>query len=127
MLVEGMAALLILSFGILGLSRFQVGMIAQTTDAQTRLQATSLTEELLSQVRVDGANAACYTLPQQGACGSAIASQHTAKWATRAMDAGFETATVALPAANRLTATLTWTSKAFQEIRTHTVTTDARP
>ena len=69
-LVEAMIAIVILSFGILGLAKFQIGMLVQTTDAQSRLAATALAEELMSMVRVDVQNAACYTTPAQGTCAS---------------------------------------------------------
>lgn len=86
-LIESMLSIVILCFGILGLARFQVNMLVQSTDAQYRLVATALAEELLAMVRVDLANAPCYTNPVQGACSSPFAASQTKAWADRASKA----------------------------------------
>jgi type IV pilus assembly protein PilV len=127
-LVEAMISIVILSFGILGLARFQVGMLVQTTDAQSRLVATALAEELLALVRVDLHNATCYTTPAQGACSSAFAANQAKAWAEKAAKAipGMTSYVASMPDANTFNVALVWNSKAFKEPRTLKVSTDAR-
>lgn len=127
-LIEALVALAILAFGLLGLTRFQTRLIAQGTEAQERLTAVQLGDELLSTVIVDVGNAACYTLPQVGACGSAPAAARTAAWATRVAASlpGTVTTTAAL-VGNQLNLAITWTSRQTGDIRALQATTDVRP
>jgi type IV pilus assembly protein PilV len=127
-LVEAMIAIVILSFGILGLAKFQIGMLVQTTDAQSRLAATALAEELMSMVRVDVQNAACYTTPAQGTCASTFAASQTNLWAIKAAKAipGITSYVASMPDANTFNVDLVWNSKAFKEPRSLQVSTDAR-
>lgn len=126
-LLEGLIALAVLSFGILGLARFQVGLLKQTTDARERAQAAVLADELLAYVRSDAANAACYTVPQAGTCGSTSAIDLTSRWTARVTAAHFAMPVASLPSGNRFSASISWTSRAFNETRTHEVSTDVRP
>ncbi|MET0382416.1 MAG: prepilin-type N-terminal cleavage/methylation domain-containing protein [Burkholderiaceae bacterium] len=125
-LIESLISLAILSFGILGLARFQIGMLKQTTDSQNRIEAATLSQELLSYVRIDAANAACYTVPQSGACGSDVAKALAAAWAAEAAGKGFTTAVASMPTATQFKTSLTWNSQAFHATRTLEATTDAR-
>lgn len=127
-LIESMIAIVILSFGILGLARFQIGMLVQTTDSQSRLAATALAEELLSMVRVDLQNAPCYTTPAAGTCGSAFAANQAKAWSDKAAKAvpGFSSYIASMPDAKTFKVALVWNSKAFKEPRTLQVSTDAR-
>ncbi len=86
-LIDALIALAILSFGLLALTRFQTRMVAQTTEAQERLTAVQLGDELLSTVIVDVGNSDCYTLPASGACGNPAAALRTTAWAARAASA----------------------------------------
>ena len=129
-LLDGLIALAILAFGMLAMTRFQGRMVAQTTDAQARQVATQFSSELLATVLVDSTNAACYTLPQAGACGNADAKTRTTDWATRvaATLPGDVATTAALNAATgRMTLTITWTGKDNGETRTLRTVTDVRP
>lgn len=127
-LLEPLIAISVLSFGLLGLAKFQVNMLSQTTDSQARAAATALSEDLLTQVRVDLMNAPCYTWPAAGMCGSPFAQDQTRAWSTRAQASlpGFVSATATMPDATKFKVTLQWTSKAFREPRTYEVTTDVR-
>lgn len=128
-LIEPMVAIVILCFGLLGLVQFQVKMISQGTDAQARIAAAALSDDLLTQVRIDLRNVDCYTFPQTGQCLSPFAKAQTAAWAERAQALlpGFVSAGSTLPDPTRFKVTLRWTSKAFKETRVNEVTTDARP
>jgi type IV pilus assembly protein PilV len=127
-LLEPLIAIVILAFGLLGLAKFQLGTLAQTTDSQARLTASTAAEDLLTQVRVDLANVPCYQVPPAGACTSPNASDSTAAWTTQVQQSlpGFTTATASL-SGNQFTVRLNWTSKAAADTRTYVVTTDVRP
>lgn len=128
-LIESMIAIVILSFGILGLARFQIGMLLQGTDAQSRLAASAMAEELLALVRVDVQNAPCYTLPAQSSCTSTFAVEQARAWSAKVASTvpGLTSHTATMPDASRFDVVLTWSSKAFKEGRTLKVTTDVRP
>lgn len=129
-LLEPLIAMTILGFGLLGLAKFQLSMVAQTTDAQARLSAAAAAEDLLTQIRVDLANVTCYQVPAAGSCGSAFAKQQAAAWAAGAQRGlpGFVSATSALMSGgNQFTVSLQWTGKTAGDSRKHTVTTDVRP
>ncbi len=127
-LLDPLIAIVILSFGLLGLARFQLAAVAQTTDAQARLSASAAAEDLLTQVRVDVNNATCYQVPAAGACASGFAMEQAQAWTASVQQSlpGLQTATAAL-SGNWFTVTVTWTGKNGNETRTHVVTTDARP
>ncbi|MCC5612270.1 hypothetical protein LC612_37510 [Nostoc sp. CHAB 5834] len=126
-LLEPLIAIVILCVGILGIARFQINAVVQTTDARTRAVATSFTEELLTYVRTDHANSSCYTLPQAGECASDAAKALSKDWESKVKKAlpGFESVTVGL-AGSKLTVTVKWVSKAFKEGRVFEVNTDVR-
>jgi len=121
-------ALVILSFGVLAMTRLQGRLLAQGSEAQQRLAATQLGDELLSHALIDVNNAACYTLPQAGACGNSGAATRTSAWATRVTDAlpGPATSTATING-DRFTVVITWTGKGSGDTRTLEVTTDVRP
>jgi type IV pilus assembly protein PilV len=127
-LIESMMAIVILSFGILGIARFQVGMLAQTTDSQSRLAATALADELLSLVRIDIQNAPCYTAPATGNCSSTFAAKQAKAWSDKAAKAvpAFTSYVASMPDAKTFQVALVWNSKAFKEPRKLQVSTDAR-
>ena len=127
-LIESLVAIIILSFGLLGLAKFQIGMLAQTTDAQSRLSASALAEELLSLVRVDLTNAACYTTVPEGSCSSSFAVSQAKAWSDKATKAipGITSCVASMPDANTFDVSLVWNSKAFKEPRNLKVNTDVR-
>ena len=128
-LLDGLIALAILGFGMLAMTRFQGRMLAQTTEAQSRQVATQMSSELLATVLVDGTNAACYTLPQTGACANNAAKTRAADWATRVPAAlpGTVTSTATLDAATgRMSVVVGWTGKDSGDARRMETVTDVR-
>lgn len=127
-LFDALIALAILSFGMLGLTRFQGRMVTQTTEVQARSLAAQAADELLNTALVDVDNAACYTWPAAGVCANAAARGSTAAWADRATSTMPGTTTSAATLDNgRLTVVLTWTGKDSQEQRRLEAATDVRP
>jgi Tfp pilus assembly protein PilV len=126
-LLDGLIALAILAFGMLGMTRMQSNLVKQATDSQARLTAAQLGDELLSTALVDLGNAKCYTLPVDAACASAAAKTRTEAWGDRVQTLlpGSVTASSAL-AGDRLTVTISWTDRTAAEARTLEVTTDVR-
>jgi len=113
----------------LGLARLESGLIAQSTEAQNRLAAAQLGDQLLSTVLVDVANASCYTVPAAGTCGSDTAKGTATAWRTQALAAlpGSASASAVLnTTTQRMTVTLQWTGKAASDTHTHEVATDVR-
>lgn len=113
-LIDALIAIAILSFGLIGMSRMQGRMVSSATDSQLRTTAAALADELLNTVLVDHDNAACYTLPQSGTCGSAAATARTTAWAAKVMSTlpGTVTQGVVLHAASgRMTVSIGWTSR----------------
>ncbi len=129
-LFDAMVSMAVLSLGLLAMTRFQNRMVAQTTESTSRQVATQLAAEQLSTVLVDVNNAACYTLPQAGACANAGAKTRTTDWANRVAASlpGTVTTTAALDTATgRMTLTITWTGKDNGDTRTLRTVTDVRP
>jgi type IV pilus assembly protein PilV len=126
-LMDAAVALVILAFGLLALTRFQSRLVVQATESQQRSAATLLADELLNTMLVDTPNAACYTLPAAGACGSAAASARAADWQARAIAAlpGEATATSTI-LNNQMTVRLTWYFKDASEVHVHEVISDIR-
>lgn len=128
-LIDALIAIAILSFGLIGMSRMQGRMVTASTDAQLRTTAVQLADELLNTVIVDNANAACYTLPQTGACAASIAMTRTTDWANRVSAAlpGTVTPTVSLDTASgRMTVQIGWTARENDDPRLLSVVTDVR-
>lgn len=127
-LLDGLIALVILSFGLLGLTRMQARSLALGTESQARATAAQFGGELLGAALIDNTNFACYTLPAAGACGSVPARAYTTGWKTRveaALPEGTPTATYDA-ASGRLTVRINWTGRAAGETRTLEATTDVR-
>lgn len=128
-LIDALIAIAILSFGLIGMTRMQGRMVTSSTDAQLRTTAVQMADELLNTVLVDAANAACYTLPQTGACTSAAATARTTDWAARvsATMPGTVTRAVTLDAASgRMTVSIGWTARDSADPRQLNVVTDVR-
>ena len=128
-LIDALIAIVILSFGLIGMTRMQGRMVSSATDAQMRTTAVQMADELLNTVLVDAANAACYTVPQSGACGSTAASGRAADWASRVSTAmpGSVTRTVTLDnATGRMTVSIGWTGRDASDPRLLNVVTDVR-
>jgi len=124
-LIDALIAIVILSFGLIGMTRMQGRMVSSATDAQLRSTAVQMADELLNTALVDTANAACYTLPQTGACGSVTASGRVTDWSTRVSAAmpGSVTKGVTLDAATgRMTVSIGWTGRDASDPRQLNVT-----
>jgi Tfp pilus assembly protein PilV len=128
-LLDALIALALLAFGMLAMTRFQGHLVTQATESQTRQVASQLAAEHLSTVLVDVRNAACYTLPQAGACANAAAMARTTDWATRLSAAlpGTVSSTATLDAATgRMTVVVNWTGKDSGDTRRLEAVTDVR-
>lgn len=128
-LIDAMIAAAILAFGLVGLTRMQGRMVSQATDSQLRTTAVAFADELLNTALVDSTNAACYTLPQDGACVSPAAIQRTNDWAARVSAAmpGSVTRAVGYNAATgRMTVSIGWTAREGSDPRQLNVVTDVR-
>lgn len=62
-LIEGMIAILIFSFGMLGTMSFQANMLSETTQTSYRLNASMYVNSLVGAAQSDPINIACYTYP----------------------------------------------------------------
>lgn len=127
-LLDALIALAILAFGMLAMTRFQSRTIAGTSEAATRTTASGFSDELMSTLLVDVANAVCYTKPAAGGCGSTAAQARLEDWATRTAAAlpGPVTTGAVLGVDGRYTVTITWTGKESGTTRTLQAVTDAR-
>ena len=132
-LLEALVALAVLAFGMLAMTRFQTRLIGAGTEAQNRLLAMRLGDELLNMVRVDTDNAACYTNPQ-GTCSSTDASSARTKWLSDVQASlPLSQTPVAQINGSQLTVTINWNAKGTSAdesaLVAHQVqvTTDVRP
>ncbi len=113
-LIDGLIAIAILSFGLVGMARMQGRMVSASTDAQMRTAAVALADQLLNTMLVDNGNAACYTLPQTGPCASPAAITATNAWAARVLSdlPGTVTRAVTLDTGSgRMQVAIEWTSR----------------
>ena len=62
-LIEGLIAILIFSFGVLGTMSFQANMLAQSTQTSYRLRASMYINSLVGAAQADSVNFPCYTYP----------------------------------------------------------------
>jgi type IV pilus assembly protein PilV len=113
-LIEGLTAIVIFSFGMLGLAGLNTSMVQHSTHAQFRAQASYLAEELIGLATADVANVDCYqmTASGPGACASPVAEAAVADWRARTLAAlpGAAGAPPTVTYANdgALTVTLLW-------------------
>jgi type IV pilus assembly protein PilV len=116
-LFDALVALAILSFGLLGLTRLQARSLSYGTEASQRASAVQLGSELLNTAMIDSANAACYTLPAKGSCGSDSASDYAKTFKKRvgaALPDGAVEVTYAA-GTHRMTVVITWTGKGSRD------------
>lgn len=73
-LLEALIAILLISFGILGIIGLQANSIAFTTDARYRVDAGALADRLVAEMWVNPANVASYTWAGAGAPPAAAAT-----------------------------------------------------
>lgn len=84
-LIDALIAVSMLAFGLLGLSRMQARLVAQSSESQVRLAATRAASELMGFVQIDGSNVGCYVLPEPTGCASTVASTGAARWKASAL------------------------------------------
>jgi Tfp pilus assembly protein PilV len=128
-MIECLVSMCMLGFGLLELVSFEGRLIGQGTEAQHRMTATLLADELLNTMLIDVDHAGCYTVPQAGDCSSEEARARAADWQQRAVAAlpGDAKATSRIDAASdRMTVTLSWQFKPGAETRQHEVSSDIR-
>ena len=129
-LMDALVSIVILAVGMLALARMQTRLIAQSTDAQLRLTATKLADELLNTALVDRANAACYTIPATGTCNSTVALSQTTAWRLRVqaeLPEGAASSVLTAGTENPLSVSVAWTGKGTDDKRILKVTTDVSP
>ena len=113
-LIEGLTAIVIFAFGMLGLAGLKTQLVQQSSNAQIRAQASFFAEELIGLATADTANVTCYQMTGDGpgSCASAVASAAVTDWRTRAMaslpGAASAPPTVSYAVDGALTVTLLW-------------------
>lgn len=131
-LIEGLIALLIFSFGMLGLAAYQVNALKNQTAMQTRVQAVQLANELVSVATADPASIPCY-LSTGAHCSQPAAAAYVAQWRQRVSDSLPNTLlrppVVELAPGDRLTVALYWgrDAKDQSELHQYVVTTHTAP
>ncbi|WP_394779275.1 hypothetical protein [Undibacterium sp.] len=94
-LMEAMIAILIFSFGILGLVGLQAAIIANSVNAEDRTQAALLADQLIATMWLKGT--------------SSLPSTDVAAWTTLALNSKIKaTGTVSVDATSLATITLIW-------------------
>lgn len=73
-LLEVLIAILLISFGILGIIGLQANAIGFTTDARNRIEAGALADRIVAQMWVDPANLASYDWAGSGSPPAVLAS-----------------------------------------------------
>jgi type IV pilus assembly protein PilV len=134
-LIEALVALLILSIGMLAMTRIQARVFAQGSEAQHRLLANRLASELLDLALIDAAaNTRCYALPAPTDCTTTAAGITTERWRAAVaasglpLTSGSPTATLS---GTTFTVSMRWTGRVVAEgvaAETHQLTrsTDVR-
>jgi len=112
-LLEGLIAICIFSFGMLGLVAYQSNMVAQSTQTSYRLNASMLVNSLLGAADADAVNYSCYTYPSQPAAGAncTVGSAYVNNWviAVKKMPGAATTSpTSSLDGSGNLTVTVSW-------------------
>lgn len=115
-LLEALIALLILSFAILGLIGLQSNLLRIASQAQYRLQASLLAQNVAGMMSVDAANVGCYALVARSAmpcpAGAAQSTAQAGAWREEVL-ASLPNATepsIAVAANRTATVTLSWKS-----------------
>lgn len=110
-LLEALIGMMIFTIGILGVVALQGNVLSRNMDANFRIKASLMANELISLATADSGNAGCYTLPATG-CSSAAASAFMTDWITEVNNnlPGSTTnqPTATLAADRTLTVTLFW-------------------
>ncbi|MGA0608734.1 type IV pilus modification PilV family protein [Caldimonas sp. KR1-144] len=117
-LLDALIALLVLSFGMLAMTRFQARVLVHGSEAQNRLTAIRLADELLDLAVMDAGNGACYTLPASGTCATPAARTVTADWAKAVAASGLPligSPTASFASNGQLTVAMSWQGRVVAE------------
>ncbi len=79
-LLEGLIAIVIFSFAVLGVIALQANTMRHNHNAQVRAQASFYAEQLLGLATADPSNAVCYAVNNSTGCASAIAQAMVDDW-----------------------------------------------
>jgi type IV pilus assembly protein PilV len=115
-LIEALIALLILSTAVLGLIGLQANLLRIANQAQHRLQASLLAQNIAGMISVDAANVGCYALVATSAmpcpAGSAQGAAQAAAWREEVLAAlpNANEPSIAVAANRTATVTLGWKS-----------------
>ena len=127
-LMDALAAMAVLAIGILGVGTLQGRTIEAGREAQVRITASRVADELLTLALVDPGHGACYQVPAGTGCTSASAAgaaQDWARMAARTLPAGSEAG--AAFDGQRLEVTLRWPAKGGNTTHELKAITDVRP
>jgi len=133
-IVEVLLAVLIFSFGILGVINLQANAIKLNADSKLRTDASYLAGQIISQMWIDRSNLDEYEHKPNGSnctfTGSASSSAHVTSWIGTAARRGTllgslpnATAQIKVTTTNEVTVTVCW--RAPQETETHNFTSTA--
>lgn len=136
-LIESLVSLLIVSVGMLGLVGLQARLAQSSSDAQFRVVAAGLADRQLSMALVDPSNAACYTVPAQGAGCPPAALVATQAWIadvqrlpSASASASLVTIAGGVPGATgtnrQLRVRIQWVGRAASDVHQLEATTDVR-
>jgi type IV pilus assembly protein PilV len=113
-LIEALVAVMVFSFGVVGMAGLQAHLFGAAVQSQYRAQASHLSEELLGLAAADPGNATCYTMDATGpgVCSSTSAGTAVVDWRARALQslpgATQRPPTVTYAADGTMTITLLW-------------------
>lgn len=79
-LLEGLIAILIFSFGVLALVGLQAASIKNIGDAKYRADASFLANQLIGRMWADRTNLLCYSHQPTGVCASAASKANLESW-----------------------------------------------
>lgn len=115
-LIEALIALLILSIAILGIIGLQANLLRIASQAQYRLQASLLAQNIAGMISVDGANVGCYALEAKSdiACpaGATQGTEMAEAWRDEVMKTlpNASEPSIAVSSNRTATVTLSWKS-----------------
>lgn len=129
-LIEALAAMLVLVFGVLGLLRMTATVVQANVQSHERIEAALLAEQLISMALADLTNAGCYAINSTQSCGSTSARADAAEWVAQVQSALPGVTTTANPprgdymSDGTFTVTLNWKKPSESEVHSFTATTN---
>ena len=109
-LLEVLIAILIISFGVLGIIGLQANSIAITSDAKYRVEASAFAERLISEMWMNPMNLASYAYPGTGSVPAPLAAWYADVTSGSAAlpGAGSNKPIITIGADNVVTITIRW-------------------